>query len=523
MEIVIENAVPRFPEFRFVSPVNWRMRHGENWVVIGPNGAGKTLFANLLQGKVALREGSVKCLDEEGRERFGVVKFKAFRDIHSLTDSRNMYYQQRWNSSDAEESPFASTLLEGFSEEKIEEYSTLLGVKGLLSQRIISLSSGELRKFLIMRLLMTEPEVLILDNPFIGLDAASREAINTTLRSLYERCGLQSILILSHPKDIPSWVSHILPVKGMRVFQPITVSPCGAEDRAVASAGAVGAGSAVAVAGREGTASCSVDAGSAVASAGAGDLPSGRDELWRFLFETPQRSSELLLPERPQERLPYDKVVEMHRVSVKYAGVTILKDIDWTIKKGEKWALLGPNGSGKSMLLSLVCGDNPQAYANDITLFGRRRGTGESIWEIKRRIGYLSPDMHTYYMEDIPCLKVVASGFFDSIGLFRKCTDEQLAIAMAWMRCFSADYLAERSFVKISYGEQRLVLLVRAFVKSPELLILDEPLHGLDMGKKELAKAIIEQYCASPERTLIYVSHYPEEIPSCVTLQKRLG
>ncbi len=469
MEIVIENAVPRFPEFRFVSPVNWRMRHGENWVVIGPNGAGKTLFANLLQGKVALREGSVKCLDEEGRERFGVVKFKAFRDIHSLTDSRNMYYQQRWNSSDVEESPFASTLLEGFSEEKIEEYSTLLGIKALLSQRIISLSSGELRKFLIMRLLMTEPEVLILDNPFIGLDTASREAINTTLHSLYEERGLQSILILSHPKDIPSWVSHILPVKGMEVLEPTS------------------------------------------------------QQNFQSLFETSQRCSELELPGRQQEVLPYDKVVEMRRVSVKYAGVTILKDIDWTINKGEKWALLGPNGSGKSMLLSLVCGDNPQAYANDITLFGRRRGTGESIWEIKRRIGYLSPDMHTYYMEDIPCLKVVASGFFDSIGLFRKCTDEQLAVAMAWMKCFSADYLAERSFVKISYGEQRLVLLVRAFVKSPELLILDEPLHGLDMGKKELAKAIIEQYCASPERTLIYVSHYPEEIPSCVTLQKRLG
>ena len=213
----------------------------------------------------------------------------------------------------------------------------------------------------------------------------------------------------------------------------------------------------------------------------------------------------------------YEYVLRMNSVNVRYGCRSIVSDVSWEVRKGECWALLGENGSGKSTLLSLVCGDNPQAYANDITLFDRRRGSGESIWDIKKRIGYLSPDMHTYYLEDIPCIKVVASGFFDSIGLSKECTEAQYGTAMQWMRLFHAEHLAERPFVRISYGEQRLILLVRAFVKSPELMILDEPLHGLDAGKKKLATDIIQEYCSDPDVSLIYVTHYKDEIPPCVT------
>lgn len=474
MRVLVEGAEPRFSEFRFKERVSWSMEHGQNWAVIGPNGAGKSLFADLLQGKVALRAGSVKFFDKNNVEQFGVVRSLTFRDIHTLTDSKNMYYQQRWNSQDAEEAPIAKELLSFFSEEKIAEYTKLFGIYNLLERRIISLSSGELRKFLITRVLMSEPKVLILDNPFIGLDADSRKSLDRMLSHLYEQKGLQVILVLSQTKDLPEWITHVLPVKDMTLLQPCTRAEF-------------------------------CDEGNSIVSQ---------------LF--PERVEDVASPEYDKVELPYTEVVDMHDVKVKYAGQVILQGIDWSVMKGEKWALLGGNGSGKSTLLSLVCGDNPQAYANNMSLFGRRRGTGESIWDIKRRIGYLSPDIHTYYMEDIPCLKVVASGFFDSVGLFRKCTEEQIQEAREWMRCFGAEYLMERSFVKISYGEQRLVLLVRAFVKNPELLILDEPLHGLDTGKKRLAKAIIEQFCSNSEKTLIYVSHYEEEIPECVTKRKVL-
>ena len=178
--------------------------------------------------------------------------------------------------------------------------------------------------------------------------------------------------------------------------------------------------------------------------------------------------------------------------------------------------MFGPNGAGKSTLLSLVYADNPQSYANTLYLFDKKRGSGESIWEIKKRIGYVSPEMHLYYMENVPTLHIVGSGYFDSIGLFRKCNDEQNAGALKWMQVFGIDHLKDRPFLTLSSGEQRLALLARAFVKDPDLIILDEPLHGLDVSNKKRADAIIEQFCSRPGKTLIYVTHYPHELPTCV-------
>ncbi|MDD4820925.1 MAG: ATP-binding cassette domain-containing protein, partial [Flavobacteriales bacterium] len=152
----------------------------------------------------------------------------------------------------------------------------------------------------------------------------------------------------------------------------------------------------------------------------------------------------------------------------------------------------------------------------------RKRGTGESIWDIKRRIGYVSPEMHSCYLENIPCIDVVASGLFDTIGLFRRPSPEQTMIAEKWLEIFDASEMAKKSFLKCSFGEQRLAILVRAFVKNPQMLILDEPLHGLDATKKERVKSIIEAFCAQKDKTLIVVSHYERNIPSCVTQRKVL-
>lgn len=206
----------------------------------------------------------------------------------------------------------------------------------------------------------------------------------------------------------------------------------------------------------------------------------------------------------------------MEHVKIRYGSRTILKDLDWEIKNGEKWALFGPNGAGKSTLLSLVYADNPQSYANTLYLFDRKRGSGESIWDIKKRIGYVSPEMHLYYKENVPTLNIVGSGFFDSIGLFRKCNAEQETVALEWMKVFGIEHLKDRLFLTLSSGEQRLALLARAFVKDPDLIILDEPLHGLDVSNKKKAAAIIEQFCDRPGKTLIYVTHYPHELPACV-------
>ena len=240
------------------------------------------------------------------------------------------------------------------------------------------------------------------------------------------------------------------------------------------------------------------------------------ESLKEWLFPVPQ-TEDLFLPVDEQKAPSQHEVTfRMEHVSIRYGSRTILKDLDWEVRNGEKWALFGPNGAGKSTLLSLIYADNPQSYANTLYLFDRRRGTGESIWEIKKRIGYVSPEMHLYYMENVPTLHIVGSGYFDSVGLYRKCNAEQEAGALRWMKVFGIEHLRDRSFLTLSSGEQRLALLARAFVKDPDLIILDEPLHGLDVSNKQLAAAVIEQFCSRPGKTLVYVTHYPHELPSCV-------
>ena len=186
------------------------------------------------------------------------------------------------------------------------------------------------------------------------------------------------------------------------------------------------------------------------------------------------------------------------------------------MRNGEHWALTGENGAGKSTLLSLVCADHPQAYANDIVLFDHRRGSGESIWDIKKNIGYISPEMHRSFLRDYPAIDIVASGMSDSIGLFRKATEDARQKAEFWMNIFGVAQYKDTSFLKLSSGEQRLVLLARTFIKDPSLLILDEPLHGLDLKNRRMVKDIIETFCQRKNKTLIMVTHYREEFPACI-------
>ena len=204
-------------------------------------------------------------------------------------------------------------------------------------------------------------------------------------------------------------------------------------------------------------------------------------------------------------------------MNIRYGTRTILKDLNLTVRNGERWALSGENGSGKSTLLSIVCADNPQAYANQITLFGHKRGSGESIWDIKRHIGYISPEMHRAFQRDIPAIDIVASGQSDMNGLYVKPkSPEARQRCLFWMNIFGVAEHADTTFLKLSSGEQRLVLLARAFVKDPALLILDEPLHGLDLYNRRLVKDVIETFCARPNKTLIMVTHYKEELPKCI-------
>ena len=481
--ISIRQGVTRMPKWRMAHPVDFTALDGEHIAIVGPNGGGKTMLNDILIGRHPLLMSppvydftpSTHTLAADN------IRYISFRDTYGGDNDTTYYLQQRWNQHDIDEqTPTAGALLE--EEFRLTGPDTperrdmqrhlygLLGIDRLLDEYIIMLSSGELRKFQLVKALFPKPRILIMDNPFIGLDASTRAQLAELLGRLSGEYALQLILILAKTDDIPPFITHVVEVKDMTVGGKMT---------------------------RE-----------------------------TYLDTRRQRPAHVLTKEREQAIIsqPYtdeayhaEEVVRMRRVSIRYGERTILRDLDWVVRNGERWALSGDNGSGKSTLLSLVCADNPQSYACDITLFDRPRGSGETIWDIKRHIGYVSPEMHRAYKKDLPAVHIVASGLKDSVGLYVRPSEEEYERCRWWMDIFGIGQLHDRTFMSLSSGEQRLVLLARAFVKDPQLLILDEPLHGLDDTNRQMVKDIIEAFCRRRDKTLIMVTHYQEELPPCIT------
>lgn len=417
--------------------------------IIGRNGSGKTQYVEQMRRRMASDK----------------VRYIAFRDSYGVATDQAYYLQLRWNQHDIDaETPNTGELLErtflltGPDTEERRAWQQhvydLFGLTPMLDKYIITLSSGELRKFQLAKTLLAQPTTIIMDAPFIGLDSDARQQLRDLLYELARERGLEIYLVLSMMKDVPDYVTDIIRLDDIN----------------------------------------------------GDDGPGLGAEQRQMILDLPYKKKE------------YDaeEVVAMRHVSIRYDKRTILKDLDWRIKNGEHWVLSGQNGSGKSTLLSIICADNPQGYACDISLFGHQRGSGESIWEIKRHIGYVSPEMHRSYHRDIAALRIVASGLKDTVGLYVQSTEEELERCRYWMRIFGIEHLANRSFLKMSSGEQRLVLVARAFVKDPELLILDEPLHGLDSYNRRLVKDVIETFCQRKNKTLIFVSHYKDERPACI-------
>lgn len=478
--IAIHGGVVRHPEWKMAAPIDFELLNGENIAIVGPNGGGKSMFVSILTGSHPLLGDAIE-YDFSPTQKELVsdnIKYIQFTDSYGENDS-TYYLQQRWNQQEIDEStPTARQILDdawrggGNGSQNVSQWKEYLysafGVKHVLDKYIILLSSGELRKIQIIKALLSMPRILIIDNPFIGLDAATRNQLKELLGALCKENALQIILVLSQTADIPDFITHVVNVSDMKVDRKIPADEYRNESKHKTR-----------------------------------HLP---PSLRESIIGLPYKSS------------VYDGeyVVCMNNVHIKYGDRTILDGINWDVRNGDRWAVMGENGSGKSTLLSLVCADNPQGYACDISLFGKRRGSGESIWEIKWHIGYVSPEMHRAYKKNLPTINIVASGMKESVGLYIKPNAEELDTCRWWMEVFGLRDKEAWPFLKLSSGEQRLALLARAFVKDPELLVLDEPLHGLDDNNRQRVKDIIEAFCSRKGKTLIMVTHYAEELPQCI-------
>jgi molybdate transport system ATP-binding protein len=451
---------------------NWTVRAGEAWAVVGPTGSGKTTLAEALLGKHALGGGALTWplfdrLRAAGRAvdyTSQAVALVSFKEDSRLFSYAGRYYQQRFEFADsASDTPLSlDAFLNVGAADARAATCARFGLAPLLHQPFMTLSNGQARRARLARALLTNPAVLILDDPFIGLDSAARADLGALLEELV-REG-KCVVLICREDAVPAWVTNRLELRQTNPSTPFPKREGGAEE----------------------------------------DNPLTPPSLLR----------------KGVGGLGSALIIELADVTVSHAGHTILDRVSWVVRAGERWAVLGPNGSGKSTLLSLLCGDHPQAFSNDVRLFGRRRGTGETIWDVKSNVGLLSPEFHLYFGEHLTAERAAATGFFDALA-DRATTPEQDARVRELFAALGIAHLAGRAFRTLSTGEQRLVLLARALAKRPPLLILDEPFQGMDARTAARCRDYLDREL-STEQTLLFVTHEPSELPRSVTQTLRL-
>jgi molybdate transport system ATP-binding protein len=507
MLLSFSNAAIRTGDLECFSGLNWQINDGEKWAVVGPTGSGKTILARGISRQYPLAEGQVHFYFDpeiypDGRSfllpgeilTFSAETHQAF--LHSFS----AYHQARWQSFEGDDAPIVSSLLDPtrmFARSSFEVSEpvdpkpfqvlqellyNLFGINKLNSRKVHLLSHGESRKVFLTYLLLRSPKLLILDDPFTGLDEESRLMFQSSLEDFFQTIHQPVLLLTSRAEDVPPSFTHLLLLDDKKV---------------------VGQGR------RE--------------EIRLWSKPEHTISSEAMLCSTQMLFTKMVLKYAAALESSASQIgnpfVEMRDVSVTYQGTQVLKNIDWVVSRGDRWALRGANGAGKTTLLSLILGDNPQVYSNKISMFGKPRGSGESIWQIKQRIGWISPELHIFYDRSIICLDVVNSGFFHSIGLYHQCTPEQISVSQRWMRALDIDLVANKPLFSLSTGQQRLVLLARALVKDPPMLILDEPCQGLDDQHRKNFIALIDEVCHQTSLTLIYVTHYQDELPASITQQ----
>lgn len=459
MQINFEHVSVVLNNCKLLDDISFQIEHNQQWVITGESGSGKTTFAKAIC-KMIFHHGEINFI-HSSTDDLNIIFVEQQHQFKNKQNIQQFYHQQRFNSFDTEQTLTVEEMLQNSNEK--EYWIKFFGLEQLLQKPMIQLSNGENKRLQLTNAMLQNPQVVVLDNPFIGLDIAGRELLQSALNQLSE-IGKKIILVCS-PKDIPQCITHVAVLnKGKLITH-----------------------------GRKNTI-----------------LDQINSEPLEALPTLNLSVNKLYLPNFED----FTTAVELKDVTIQYHQKFILNDINWQIMKGEKWCVSGPNGSGKSTLLSLITADNPQAFANQIWLFDKRKGSGESIWDIKKKIGHVSPELHLFFDKGSEVKDVVASGLFDTIGLFRKLSMEDEETIDNWMSATGITHFKSKRLHQLSLGEQRLVMLTRALVKSPPLLILDEPYQGLDQNQTQLFKQILEAICKIKNVTLIYVSHYKEDIPS---------
>jgi molybdate transport system ATP-binding protein len=480
----LDNLTARYGEKFVFKDLSFEVRSGECWALLGHSGSGKSALLEAIAGNFNVVKGQVirPFYDEYIRAHPPKDPYFNYRQLISylpvkyqfknLSNTSEFFYQQRFNAAFSEDAPTVEDFLKDEALKSlaigpwdVNKVVSLFQLEPLLQKQLIKLSNGETKRLRLAASLLKNPRLLLLDNPLVGLDSKTRTAFDSILAQII--ASGTAIVVTAVIGEIPSVVTHAAVLDKCQILSTITP-----------------------------------EAFKSI------ELPKPPP------YDLDQSKVRKLTESQPLSL--YKLVVSMKEVTVKYGDSTILSGVSWAIKPGERWALRGPNGAGKSTLLSLINGDNPQAYANDITLFDHKRGSGESIWDIKKKIGFVSPELLQYFHSTATCWEIVASGFHDTLGYLKPVNKEQASLVDEWLDLLELQSSGTQIFETASPTTQRIILLARAMIKNPPLLILDEPCQGLDHVQQTRVRTVVDAVCSASSTALIYVTHYEEELPACV-------
>ncbi len=454
----IQNLSVQYGQKTVLKDLEWTYSTGSQWAIGGKSGSGKSTLAKAIAGQVSY-QGSIDLNTPERK----VLYVPSWYQFTNLEGDRNFYYQQRYNTQQRKDTQTVKSDLANFAKDAnllLEDSLPLIEALGLTDQldaQLIELSSGEHKKMQLVKAFWQRPAMLVIDEPYTGLDKAARSALNDCFNDLSEK-GTHLIL-LTNDTNLPQCINAFAVIENGQLKQ--VESPLHFIQAEV----------------RE-----------------AKNLP-------EFLKIEPTLSS--------------SEIVRLKDVNVRYGDKTVLSDISWQIDRGERWVVQGHNGSGKSTLLSLINADHPQAYGYDIRLFGNQRGSGESIWDIKQKIGLISPEMHWYFDQTATVWETVASGLRDSIGLFSDISYREKQQVNELLDFFELTEVKNDLLQTLALGKQRLAMLARTIIKNPPLLVLDEPCQGLDQSQTQYFNDVVDELCQYG-KTLLYVGHYESQLPKSI-------
>jgi molybdate transport system ATP-binding protein len=450
--------------------ITWQLKPGERWALIGDNGAGKTQLLKLLSGDVwpTPRAGGAERVRAArtyrlGRRGIELIDAKP-RMAYVGAERQDKYARYGWNlpvrdliATGLHRSDLLLASVSRYEDRKVDAALRFCGLRRLAHRRFLTLSYGEKRLALLARALVQDPDWLLLDEFYNGLDADFRRRIDAVLQAARRR-GLAWVATAHRAMDIPRGTGLSLELAGGRIQS-------------------------------------------------VGRLR--RADLKRLQV----RARETTAPRR--RRAPHGPVLlRLSHADVYVEHHAVLEDVNWRLRQGEHWSVFGANGAGKSSFLKLIYGDLAPALGGLIERSGFPKGTPISEW--KRHVGYVSPELQSSYAIDVSILELVASGRHSSIGLAQPPTPSDIRAARRWLKFFKLSSIAKRRPLEVSYGQLRRALIARAMAASPRILLLDEPLTGLDPGQRALLKRILEVLMRR-HVTLIAAVHHVEDLPHGMT------